>query len=212
MPLPPSTHADSSVHELLLLVLSGGVRREDARGAGPRGPALHHHHLLRRPQPRRARVRRARRPWWRRRGARPPPLICGLWGTQLHAAAHSSESRSATASTIARGRRVMKTKTAGRGDRDMRRCAYIYMQKRLICQLLEMENYWRIFFFVFSKKSWMEKRDGELFSCYIFKSNRFFLWYFKSNRYLLRPSKQLIPCNFLFSKLHKSCNLNSMKL
>jgi len=29
-------------------------------------------------------------------------------------------------------------------------------------------------FFVFSKKSWMEKRDGELFSCYIFKSNRFY--------------------------------------
>jgi len=100
MPLPPSTHADSSVHELLLLVLGGGVRREDAHGAGPRRPTLHRHHLLRRPQPRRARVRRARRPWWRRRGARPPPLICGLWGTQLHAAAHSSESRSATASFL----------------------------------------------------------------------------------------------------------------
>ena len=79
MPLPPSTHADSSVHELLLLVLGGGVRREDAHGEGPRRPALHRHHLLRRPQPRRARVRRARRPWWRCRGARRRPwsVACG---------------------------------------------------------------------------------------------------------------------------------------
>ena len=42
----------------LLPVLGGGVRREEARGAGPRRPTLRRHHLRRRPQPRRARARR----------------------------------------------------------------------------------------------------------------------------------------------------------
>jgi len=45
--------AEPCVQELLP-VLGGGLRREEARGAGQGRPALRHHHLRRRPQPRRA--------------------------------------------------------------------------------------------------------------------------------------------------------------